>query len=284
VPRRGRGLRGLRALGSTGSPLTAEGFDWIYEQFDERLWLFSTSGGSDVCTAFVGGVPTLPVYRGELQAPYLGVALAAFDEDGEPLTGAVGELVVTEPMPSMPIYLWGDEDGSRYRAAYFDVFPGVWRHGDWIEISERGGAVIHGRSDATINRGGVRMGSAEIYRALDRVDGVLEAIVVDLRRGADGWIALFVVPRPGVDLDEDLRAQVKGAIRTGCSPRHVPDAIFAVPALPRTLSGKLLEVPVKRILEGEDPVKVVSADALVDPAALQPFVDLAAELPSASAI
>jgi acetoacetyl-CoA synthetase len=283
-PRRGRGLERLRAIGSTGSPLNAEGFDWIYEQFDERLWLFSTSGGSDVCTAFVGGVPTLPVYRGELQAPYLGVALAAFDEDGESVSGTVAELVVTEPMPSMPVYLWGDEDGSRYRDAYFDVFPGVWRHGDWIEITERGGAVIYGRSDATINRGGVRMGSAEIYRALDQVDGVLESIVVDLHREGDGWIALFVVPAPGAVLDDDLRAAIKRAIRTGCSPRHVPDAIHAVPALPRTLSGKLLEVPVKRILEGEDPSTVVSPDALVDPTALRPFIDLASEPASPGAI
>ena len=278
-PGRGRDLSHVRALGSTGSPLAPEGFDWLYEQLGERLWLFSTSGGSDVCTAFVGGVPTLPVYRGELQAASLGVALASFDEEGNSLTDAVGELVVTEPMPSMPVGFWGDADGSRYREAYFDVYPGVWRHGDWIEITSRDTAIIYGRSDSTINRGGVRIGTSEIYRALGSIDEVVDALAVDLpREGTDGWLALFVVLRPGAALDDDLRRRVATEIRRRCSPRHVPDALYTVAEVPRTLSGKVLEVPVKRILAGGDPDEVLSKGSLANPDSLQPFVDLAAEL------
>jgi acetoacetyl-CoA synthetase len=276
VPEEGRDLSRLRALGSTGSPLAPEGFDWLYEHLGERLWLFSTSGGTDVCTAFVGGVPTLPVYRGELQAPALGVALAAFDPDGEAVLGEVGELVVTEPMPSMPVFFWGDEDGSRYREAYFETYPGVWRHGDWIELTERGTAVIYGRSDSTINRGGIRIGTAEIYRALDSVPELLDALVVDLpREGTDGWIALFVVLREGVELDQELTGRMALAVRERCSPRHVPDAAFAIAAVPRTLSGKIVEVPVKRILMGGDPEKVVSKGSLANPEALETFSEFA---------
>lgn len=275
VPEEGRELR-VRALGSTGSPLGPEGFDWLYQHLGERLWLFSTSGGTDVCTAFVGGVPTLPVYRGELQAPALGAALAAFDPDGKPVTGEVGELVLTEPMPSMPIYFWGDEDGSRYEEAYFEMYPGTWRHGDWIELTERGTAVIYGRSDSTINRGGIRIGTAEIYRALDSVPEVLDALVVDLpREGTDGWIALFVVLREGTELDEELTKRMARAIRERTSPRHVPDAAFAIAAVPRTLSGKVVEVPVKRILMGGDPEKVVSKGSLANPEALETFSEFA---------
>jgi acetoacetyl-CoA synthetase len=275
VPEQGRELR-VRALGSTGSPLAPEGFDWLYEHLGERLWLFSTSGGTDVCTAFVGGVPTLPVYRGELQAASLGVALAAFDPEGNPVVGEVGELVVTEPMPSMPVFFWNDEDGSRYREAYFEMYPGVWRHGDWIEIAERGTAVISGRSDSTINRGGIRIGTAEIYRALDSVPELLDALVVDLPREAtDGWIALFVVLRKGVELDRELTTRMARAIRERCSPRHVPDAAFQIAAVPRTLSGKVVEVPVKRILMGGDPEKVVSRGSLANPEALDAFSEFA---------
>ena len=269
-------LSRIRALGSTGSPLAPEGFDWLYRQLGERLWLFSTSGGTDVCTAFVGGVPTLPVYRGELQAPALGCALYAFDEQGRALVGAVGELVITEPLPSMPVFFWGDEDGSRYREAYYDMYPGVWRHGDWIEITPRGTAVIYGRSDSTINRGGIRMGTAEIYRALGDVDEVLDAIVVDLpREGTDGWIDLFVVLREGVEMDGDLRKRIAKEIRARCSPRHVPDEVTVIEEVPRTLSGKVMEVPVKRILMGADPEQVVSKGSMKDPAALEPFIALA---------
>ncbi|MGE0068103.1 MAG: acetoacetate--CoA ligase [Solirubrobacterales bacterium] len=280
-PTAGRDLSRIRAVGSTGSPLSPEGFDWLYEQLGDRLWLFSTSGGTDVCTAFVGGVPTLPVYRGELQAPALGAALASFDEGGQPLVGAVGELVITEPLPSMPVFFWGDDDGSRYRDAYFDMYPGVWRHGDWIELTERGTAIIYGRSDSTINRGGIRMGTAEIYRALDGIEEVLDALVVDLpREGTEGWMALFVVLRPGAELSDDLRKRVASEIRSRCSPRHVPDDLFVVAEIPRTLSGKVMEVPVKRILMGADPEKVVSKGSMASPDALVPFVELAAELNS----
>jgi acetoacetyl-CoA synthetase len=272
VPEEGRDLSRIRAVGSTGSPLAPEGFDWLYEHLGSGLWLFSTSGGSDVCTSFVGPVPTIPVHRGELQAPLLGVALAAFDPEGNPVTGEVGELVVTEPMPSMPVFFGGDEDGSRYHDAYFDTYPGVWRHGDWIELTAHGGAVIYGRSDSTINRGGVRIGSAEIYRALEPVEEVLDALVVDLPKAdTDGWICLFVVLRGGAELDEDLEARIARAVRGRTSPRHVPDAVYAIAEVPRTLSGKVLEVPVKRILSGEDPEKAASRGSLANPAALDAF-------------
>ena len=195
-PKRGRSLAALRSVGSTGSPLSPEGFRWVYDQLGADTWLFSTSGGSDVCTAFVGGVPTLPVYLGELQARALGARVEAWDPDGTPLVGEVGELVITEPMPSMPVALWGDEDGSRLRSSYFDFYPGIWRHGDWIMITERGTAVIYGRSDSTINRGGVRMGTSEIYRAVLAADEVVDALVVDVPKpGTDGWMPLFVVLR-----------------------------------------------------------------------------------------
>ena len=276
-PRAGRDLSRLEALGSTGSPLSPEGFDWVYDQLGPDVWLFSTSGGTDLCTAFVGGVPTLPVYRGELQARALGAKVEAWNADGKPVVGEVGELVITEPMPSMPLYLWGDDDGSRYRASYFETFPGVWRHGDWIEITERGTAIITGRSDATINRGGIRMGTAEIYRAVLSVPEVVDALVVDLpREGTQGYMPLFVVLQAGRTLDDDLVAAIRDRIREDCSPRHVPDEIRAVPAVPRTLSGKVLEVPVKRILSGEPTERAVSRDSLVDPDALRPFEELAA--------
>jgi acetoacetyl-CoA synthetase len=276
-PRAGRDLSSLRAVGSTGSPLSPEGFDWVYDRLGPDVWLFSTSGGTDLCTAFVGGVPTLPVYRGELQARSLGASVEAWNRDGVPVIGEVGELVITEPMPSMPLRLWGDPDGSRYRESYFGVYPGVWRHGDWIEITERGTAIITGRSDATINRGGVRMGTAEIYRAALAVDEVVDALVVDLPRpGTQGFMPLFVVLREGVELDDELVSRIRARIREDCSPRHVPDEVRAVPAIPRTLSGKALEVPVKRILSGEPVEQTVSRDALANPDALRPFEELAA--------
>jgi acetoacetyl-CoA synthetase len=274
-PGAGRDLSRLRAVGSTGSPLAPEGFDWIHEHLGGDTWLFSTSGGTDVCTAFVGGVPTLPVYRGELQARALGCKVEAWDEDGNSVTGEVGELVITEPMPSMPLYLWGDSDGSRYRESYFEMFPGTWRHGDWIEVTERGTAIIHGRSDSTINRGGIRIGTAEIYRAVLDSDDVLDALVVDLPdEGTESSIELFVVLREGAELNDDLRKTLARAIRERCSPRHVPDQVRQVAQVPRTLSGKVVEVPVKRILSGADPTKVVSRDSLANPEALDYFVEL----------
>jgi acetoacetyl-CoA synthetase len=276
-PRAGRDLSRLRAVGSTGSPLSPDGFDWVYDTLGPDVWLFSTSGGTDLCTAFVGGVPTLPVYRGELQARALGAEVEAWNADGKPVVGEVGELVITEPMPSMPLRLWGDEDGSRYRASYFEMFPGIWRLGDWLELTDRGTAIISGRSDATINRGGVRMGTAEIYRATLAVDEVVDALVVDLPRpGTQGYMPLFVVLRDGIELDDDLVSRIRTRIREDCSPRHVPDEVRAVPAIPRTLSGKALEVPVKRILSGEPAERTVSRDALANPDALLPFEDLAA--------
>jgi acetoacetyl-CoA synthetase len=266
----------LRAVGSTGSPLSAEGFEWIYDQLGADTWLFSTSGGTDVCTAFVGGVPTLPVYMGELQGRALGCAVEAWSPSGEPLVGEVGELVITRPMPSMPIYFWGDESGERYREAYFEMFPGVWRHGDWIEITSRGTAIIYGRSDSTINRGGVRMGTSEIYRAVLGLPQVTDALAVDLPKpGTDGWLSLFVVLRDGESLDEDLVAQIRRRIREDCSPRHVPDEIREIAEVPRTLSGKALEVPVKRILTGTPPDQAASRESLANPEALDYFVTLA---------
>jgi acetoacetyl-CoA synthetase len=276
-PRAGRDLGALRAVGSTGSPLSPEGFYWVYEHVGADTWLFSTSGGSDLCTAFVGGVPTLPVYEGELQARSLGAKVEAFDEDGNSLVGEVGELVLTEPMPSMPIGFWGDDDGSRLRESYFSTYPGVWRHGDWIEITPRGTAIIYGRSDSTINRGGIRMGTSEIYRAVLAVDEVVDALVVDVpREGTDGWMPLFVVLREGARLDDDLVKRIKTRVREDCSPRHVPNEVHAIAAVPRTLSGKALEVPVKRILMGQPADKAASRESLANPDALDYFVDLAA--------
>jgi acetoacetyl-CoA synthetase len=276
-PAAGRDLSALRAVGSTGSPLAPEGFAWVYEHVGADTWLFSTSGGTDVCTAFVGGCPVLPVYLGELQARALGADLHAFDEQGNSVIDQVGELVLTQPMPSMPLRFWGDDDGSRLHEAYFDQYPGVWRHGDWIRITERGTAVIYGRSDSTINRGGVRMGTSEIYRAVLAVPDVVDALVVDVpRAGEENWMPLFVVLREGAVPDDALAAEIRRRIREDCSPRHVPNEIRAIAEVPRTLSGKVLEVPVKRILMGEAPERAASRDSLANPAALDYFVALAA--------
>ena len=272
-PGEGRDLSALRAVGSTGSPLAPEGFEWVYEHVGRDTWLFSTSGGTDVCSAFVGGVPLLPVYRGELQARALGAAVEAYDEEGNAVIDEVGELVITKPLPSMPLYLWDDPDGERYRDSYFSMYGGrVWRHGDWIEITSRGTAIIYGRSDSTINRGGVRMGTSEIYRAVLALDDVVDALVVDV----DGWMPLFVVLRDGAELTDELIAAIRTRIREDCSPRHVPNDVFAVPEVPRTLSNKVLEVPVKRILSGTALEKAASADSLANPKALDYFVELAA--------
>ncbi|MGI8863165.1 MAG: acetoacetate--CoA ligase [Solirubrobacteraceae bacterium] len=274
--RSGRDLSALRAVGSTGSQLSPEGFRWIYDQLGSETWLFSTSGGTDMCTAFVGGVPTLPVYLGEIQARCLGASVEAWDPSGEPLVEEVGELVITKPMPSMPIYFWGDEDGSRYHESYFEMYPGVWRHGDWIKITSRGTAIIYGRSDSTINRGGVRMGTSEIYRAVLALDEVTDALVVDLpRQGTDGWMPLFVVLREGISLDDTLVGAIRRRVREDCSPRHVPDEIRQIAEVPRTLSGKVLEVPVKRILMGTPAEDAASRESLANPEALDVFVEMA---------
>ena len=273
----GRNLDALQAVGSTGSPLSPESFQWIYDQLGADTWLFSTSGGTDLCTAFVGGVPTLPVYLGELQARSLGASVEAWDPEGRPLIDQVGELVITKPMPSMPVFFWGDDDGSRYRDSYFDVYPGIWRHGDWIEITSRETAVIYGRSDSTINRGGVRMGTSEIYRAVLAVDDVTDALVVDVRREGSDWMPLFVVLREGASLDDSLVSEIKRRIREDCSPRHVPDEIRQIDQVPRTLSGKVLEVPVKRILMGTPADQAASRESLANPEALDFFVALGGE-------
>jgi acetoacetyl-CoA synthetase len=275
-PGAGRDLSNLRAVGSTGSPLSPEGFQWVYDKLGDHIWLFSTSGGTDVCSAFVGGVPTLPVRLGELQARSLGAAVESWSEEGEPLIGQVGELVITEPLPSMPVFFWGDPDGERYRESYFSTWPGVWRHGDWIEITERGTAIIYGRSDSTINRGGVRMGTSEIYRAVLSLDEVQDALVVDLPRdGEENWMPLFVVLADGVELDDDLLARIRARVREDCSPRHVPNEVIALPEVPRTLSGKALEVPVKRVLMGEAPETAASRESLANPRAFDWFVEYA---------
>jgi acetoacetyl-CoA synthetase len=278
-PGAGRDLSRLGAVGSTGSPLSPEGFDWVYEHLGADTWLFSTSGGTDLCTAFVGGVALLPVYRGELQGRALGAAVEAWDEDGNAVVDVVGELVVTRPMPSMPVGFWGDEDGSRYAEAYFEQYPGIWRHGDWIEITSRGTAIIYGRSDSTINRAGIRMGTSEIYRAVLGIDVIVDALVVDVpRAGTEGWMPLFVVLREGVELDDALPREIARRVREHCSPRHVPDQVFQIAEVPRTLSGKVLEVPVKRILMGTPAEKAASRDSLANPAALDYFVEMAKDL------
>jgi acetoacetyl-CoA synthetase len=275
-PGRDYDLSALESIGSTGSPLPPEGFDWVYKNVKDDVWLFSTSGGTDLCTAFVGGCPLLPVRSGELQCRSLGAKVEAFDEEGNSLIDEVGELVITEPMPSMPLYLWNDPDGERYRDSYFDVYPGVWRHGDWIKVKPDGSCVIYGRSDSTINRGGVRMGTAEIYRAVDKVEEVQDSLVVDIQKPDGGAIMpLFVVLQEGVELDEDLTNRIKKSIRENASPRHVPNEILAVHDVPRTLNGKKLEVPVKKILSGKSPDEAASRDSLSNPESLDDFAELA---------
>ena len=278
-PGRDFDLSSLKAIGSTGSPLPPEGFEWVYEHVKQDLWLYSTSGGTDLCTAFVGGVPLLPVRAGELQARSLGAKVEAFDAEGNPQIDEVGELVITEPMPSMPIYFWNDPGGERYRESYFDVYPGVWRHGDWIKVKQDGACVIYGRSDSTINRGGIRMGTSEIYSAVELVEEVEDSLVVDVpREGGSSYMPLFVVLEEGVELDDDLKAQIKHSIRENTSPRHVPNEIFAVPEIPKTLNGKKLEVPVKKILSGTPPEQAASKDSLSNPESLDHFAELAEKI------
>jgi acetoacetyl-CoA synthetase len=275
-------LSAIRAIGSTGAPLPGETFRWIYDAVSPDAMLSPISGGTDVCSAFVGGSPMTPVREGEIPCSYLGAAVRAFDDAGRAVVGRQGELVLTEPMPSMPVGFWGDADGSRYRAAYFEDFPGVWRHGDWITITERGSCVITGRSDATLNRGGVRVGTAEIYRVAESIDGVVDSLVVHLEAAAaddPGTLVLFVVLAEGVSLDDEVRTRIRSGLRTGLSPRHVPDEVHQVAAIPTTLSGKKLELPVKKILQGGASGEVASRGALKDPAALDAISEIAAQRP-----
>ncbi|MDE4175050.1 acetoacetate--CoA ligase [Phaeobacter sp. PT47_59] len=269
-------LSALISLGTTGSPLTSDGYDWIYSEIKEDIWLAPISGGTDLCGAFVCGNVMLPVRAGEMQCRALGNAVRAFDEAGQEVTGIVGELVCTEPLPSMPLFFWGDEDGSRLHSSYFDTYPGIWRHGDWIEITPEGGSVIYGRSDATINRRGLRLGSSEIYQAVEGLAEVLDSLVVDLEfLGRDSFMPLFVVLAEGQVLDDALRDKIKNAIRSAVSARFVPDEINVVPEIPRTLSGKKLEVPVKKLLLGGDPAKVVNRDSMANPDSFDVFIGYA---------
>jgi len=273
-------LSSIRTLHTAGSPLPAEGYRWVYDHFDRDTLLSNGSGGTDVCTGMVEGCLAMPVYEGEIAGRCLGVDVKAFDIDGNVVIGELGEMVVTSPMPSMPIALWGDRDGSRYRDAYFDRFPGVWRQGDWIRFSERGSCVLTGRSDATLNRGGVRLGTGEFYRVIEELSEVADSLVVHLEddAGGSGELLLFVVPTNGNAVDANLEQRIAASLRGQLSPRHVPDRIVMVSAIPRTLTGKKLEAPVKRILQGEPPDLVASRSSLLDPTALDAFVALAGEI------
>ncbi|AEB43004.1 acetoacetate--CoA ligase [Micromonospora maris] len=277
VPREIADLSALRGVGSTGAPLPAEGFTWVYDTVGRDLQLQSLSGGTDVCTGFVGGVPLLPVYAGEITCRALGAKVEARSADGTPVLGELGELVITEPMPSMPVGFWNDPDGIRYREAYFDVYPGVWRHGDWITVNSRGGCVITGRSDATLNRGGVRLGTAEFYSVVEALDEVVDSVVVHLEddEGGAGELLLFVVLADDLTLDDELRKKICRELRTALSPRHVPDEIHQVRAVPRTLSAKKLEVPVKKILTGTPVDQAAAKGALANPESLTAFATLA---------
>ncbi len=278
-PGRDYDLTRLRAVGSTGSPLSGDGFRWIYENVHQDLALESVSGGTDLCTPFVGGCRILPVHVGEIQCSYLGAKVEAFNEAGESVIDQVGELVITEPMPSMPLFFWNDADGQRYRASYFEMFPGIWRHGDWIKFNQRGACVIYGRSDSTIKRHGVRMGTSEIYQAVDKIAEIADSLVVDLEAlGQESYMPLFIVLREGAVLDDALKDRIRQRIRQEISPRHVPNDIFAIEEVPRTLSGKKMEVPVRKILMGFPLEQAANLDAMRNPESIQPFVDLARAL------
>ena len=268
-PRERFDLSALRAVGSTGAPLPASGFGWVYRSVKSDLLLGSVSGGTDLCTAFVASCPLLPVHAGELQCRCLGANVLAFDESGQAVTGKVGEMVIASPMPCMPVGFWNDPDGVRYRESYFEHFPGVWRHGDWIELTERGSAIITGRSDSTLNRGGVRMGTSDFYRVVEELEPIQDSVVVDTSDASgNGKLWLFVVLHPGRTLDTELAQTIGRTLRTKLSPRHVPDEIRAVGDVPRTLSGKKLEVPIKRLLCGAQLSDVVNPGTLKNPEAL----------------
>jgi acetoacetyl-CoA synthetase len=275
-------LSHIRGLGSTGAPLPASGFAWVYQHVSRELLLGSVSGGTDVCTAFLLSCPLLPVKAGEIQCRGLGAKIEAFDETGRSVIGEVGELVLTAAFPAMPIYFWGDENGARFQESYFSAYPGVWRHGDWLKITPEGSAVIYGRSDSTLNRGGVRMGTSEFYRVVEQIPEIADSLVIDTGslEDASGKLYLFVVLAPGAELDEALKKRLTSDIRRQLSPRHVPDEILSVTAVPRTLNGKKLEVPVKRLLLGAAAESVASRDTLANPQALDAFAQLAHALRS----
>ena len=279
VPKEKFDLSALENISSTGSPLPPEGFQWCYDNVKKDLWIASVSGGTDVCTAFVIGAPILPVYAGELQCRGLGAKVESFDDSGSACINEVGELVLTEPFPSMPIYFWNDPDGSRLHESYFDMFTGIWSHGDYIKVTDRGTCVIYGRSDATINRGRIRIGTSEIYRAVDKIPEVEDSLIVDIPSpSGDSMTPLFVVLKEGYQLTDDLKKEIKKHIREYCSPRHVPTESYAAPDLPKTLNGKKLEVPVKKILMGEPVERVVNKGSLGNEAALDFFLDFAEKI------
>lgn len=282
APARVTDLTRLRAVGSTGSPLSPEVEGWLYESLGRHIWVSAMSGGTDIASAFVGGNIALPNYLGEMQCRCLGARVEAWSDQGEPLVDEVGELVVSAPMPSMPLYFWNDPGNQRYSESYFDVFPGVWRHGDWIRITDRrgaSGAVIYGRSDATINRHGIRMGTAELYRALESVPEIVDSLVVDLEYlGRESYMPLFVVLRPGATLSEELKTRIVTTVRHRLSARHVPNEIFQIAEVPRTLTGKKLELPIKRLLFGQPPEKVLNRDSLANPASVDWFIRFAQHL------
>ena len=275
VPRKEHDLSSLRTVGITGSSLPPSSSMWLRDNVGEHVQVASISGGTDVVSAFIGGVRTVPVWPGELSAPYLGVALDAWDESGNPVRGEVGELVITKPMPSMPVDFWNDADGSRYRSAYFEMWPGVWRHGDWITITDHGSIIVHGRSDSTLNRHGIRMGSADIYQSVERLPEIAEALVIGCEQPDGGyWMPLFVVLADDAELNDELRDRIKKTIRDEVSPRHVPDEIIVAPGVPHTRTGKKLEVPIKKLFAGADAAKVVERSAVDDPALLDWYANL----------
>ena len=275
-------LTALKGIGSTGSPLPVPVFDWVYRHVKSDVLLASISGGTDPCAAFVGACPLLPVHAGEMQCRCLGAAVYAYDDAGKPVIDQVGELVCTEPMPSMPLYFWNDRGNKRYHESYFELFPGKWRHGDWLKITPRGSAIIYGRSDATINRFGIRMGTSEIYRAIEGIAEIVDSLIVDLEYlGRPSYMPLFVVLRAGAALDETLIERIETKIRTDLSARYVPNDVFTIAEVPRTLSGKKMEVPVKKLLLGMALENVASRDAMGNPHSLDFFVAFAARLAAA---
>lgn len=273
TPQKNHDLSALKSIGSTGSPLPISGFEWCYENIKKDLWLNSVSGGTDICSVFTGGLPTLPVYPGEIQCRALGAKVEAYDDSGKPVIGQVGEMVIENPMPSMPVFFWNDHNNERYKASYFEMFPGIWRHGDWLEITPRGGAIITGRSDATLNRGGIRIGTAEIYSAIEKIPAISDSLIVGMELDeGDYYLPLFIVLKSGYELNQTVKNEIKTIIRKQFSPRHVPDDIFSIASIPYTLSGKKMETPVKKYLQGGQIDKVVNKDAMRNPDSFDFFV------------
>ncbi len=273
TPSKSHNLNSLRSIGSTGSPLSPESFDWIYQEVKPDVWLTSISGGTDVCSAFVGGNPLLPVYQGEIQCRALGCKLEAFNENAQSVIESMGEMVITEPMPSMPIYFWGDNNYDKYTQSYFEMYPGIWRHGDWTAITDRSSVIIYGRSDSTLNRGGIRIGTSEIYRAVEALDFIKDSLVIYLDKDQQDYMPLFVVLKEYKILTQDLIKEIKTTIRKAYTPRHVPDEIIQISEVPYTISGKKMETPIKKILQGQDVTKVISKDAMRNPDALTYFIE-----------